>query len=159
MGEMGVVCNPFQPDVTPHLGPFSTRKDVQPVPVISSSQFQTDGESQAPQSSVPQPTAQQTSAPVPTGRRMFYCRQRRYGCSFKSCHWGDIGRHKDYACEFRNEAQRKYGDERTTCHLHVKPKTFARPHTLYNHYLSQHPGVPPPTFRRRKTLRFRPRPT
>jgi hypothetical protein len=83
-------------------------------------------------------------------RQEFCCWRRCYGCPFESDHVGNIGRHEDCECLWRNEAERAYGDSLTTCRLCHPPLQFSRTDRYRDHVWKEHPMFAPSLSRRKR---------
>jgi len=61
---------------------------------------------------------------------------------------GNVGRHYTFSCELRNEAERHYADQLTTCYLcETRPK-YSRPDGLRRHILTEHCKIKGPQKKR-----------
>jgi hypothetical protein len=84
-------------------------------------------------SPMPPPAARRTNA---AGKQTKSC--NRFGCSYKSTFPGNVGRHYTFSCELRNEAERHYADQLTTCYLCETQPKYSRLDVLRRHIRSKH---------------------
>ncbi|KIM83191.1 hypothetical protein PILCRDRAFT_88093 [Piloderma croceum F 1598] len=98
------------------------------------------------------PVTHQIGALVSTRqeKQEFCCWRRCYGCKFESDHVGNVGRHEDCECLWRNEAERALGDSLTTCRLCHPPLPFSRTDKYRDHVRKLHPMFAPSLSRRKR---------